>query len=451
MTTNNKQLKFNKNVDLRQPTPDRLKYLKEQVIRLMDIPQPEQRSSEWYIFRDSMLTASDWGTILGMNHYSNPNQLLLKKCGKDIPFPSNAAIDWGVKYEDVAVQIYEKRNSEKILLFGCIRHPTINFLGASPDGISENGVMLEIKCPSSRQITGIIPEHYWCQVQAQLEVCELDRCDFLECNIKEYDTKNNYLNDNFNGDYSKNNIGFEKGCVIDFFDKNIKKKVFIYSPIGIVGEELDNWIEDTKTNVLKNNINYFYEKISFWTLQEISCIPIYRNQEWFNEAYFKLKDFWEKILYWRKKGLFLLEEFLEEEKINKKKLKEKNKVVKKTKNNNNVYISLDNFIPSNNNKDDIIKTPSKNNLFSNFEFSDDVKIIDNTPSKKTTIKSPQNTFKKNNLFSNFEFSDDIKIIDNTPPKKTSPKKTPPKKTTVKYPQNTLKKNNLFSNFEFSDD
>ena len=89
-------LVFYENKDLRQPTETRLKYLREQVERLIKIPQPEQRSEEWYLFRDSMLTASDWGTILGMNPYSNSNQLLLKKCGKNVPFPSNAAIDFNL-------------------------------------------------------------------------------------------------------------------------------------------------------------------------------------------------------------------------------------------------------------------------------------------------------------------------------------------------------------------
>ena len=46
---------------------------------------------------------------------------------------------------------------------------------------------------------------------------------------------------------------------------------------------------------------------------EVSCIPIYRNQEWFNEAYYKLKDFWNTILEWRGKGLTKLENHIEEE------------------------------------------------------------------------------------------------------------------------------------------
>ena len=53
----------------------------------------------------------------------------------------------------------------------------IDYFGASPDGIvsyeSKNkdyvGRMLEIKCPKSRKIDGIIPIGYYYQIQGQLE------------------------------------------------------------------------------------------------------------------------------------------------------------------------------------------------------------------------------------------------------------------------------------------
>jgi len=400
-------LVFYENKDLRQPTETRLEYLREQVERLIKIPQPEQRSEEWYLFRDSMLTASDWGTILGMNPYSNSNQLLLKKCGKNTPFPSNAAIDWGVKYEDVAVQIYEQRNQVEILLFGCIRHPTINFLGASPDGISKDGIMLEIKCPSRRQITGIIPQYYWCQVQAQLEVCELDRCDFLECNIKEYMGREEYLNDNFEGDYTKNNLNFEKGVVMEFYDLRLSKLVFEYSPLGILGDELDNWIISTKQRVLENNKTYSYSKLSFWTLREVSCIPIYRNQEWFNEAYFKLKDFWETILNWRKEGLTKLEQHLEEEKQKKRDLRA-SKSNKKAKT-ENVYIDLDlnsfNFNLNQNNKE--IEDEDEDEDEGEFVFSDDLPV---TKSKKESKKKSNKKKSNKKIEINNDFNDDGDFI-----------------------------------------
>ena len=121
--------------------------------------------------------------------------MFVKKVTKDRKFVSNRAIDSKLKHEDVAIKIYEYRNKTSVFEYGCIPHPHYKWIGASPDGITDDGVMLEIKCPSSRPITGEIPSHYWCQVQTQLEVCELDRCDFLEVKLEEYKSREEYEND----------------------------------------------------------------------------------------------------------------------------------------------------------------------------------------------------------------------------------------------------------------
>ena len=324
---------FNYHKDLPRVTHLKAKYLREQVITLKNIYQPEQKSKEWYDMRSNMLTASDWGTILGENHYSNSNEVLKKKCGDDT-FITNAAMQWGNKYENVAVLIYEHRNNVKILEFGCLGHPFISFLGASPDGITEEGIMLEIKCPSSRKITGIPPSYYWCQVQGQLEVCELDRCDFLECSIKEYIDEDEYLSDNYEGNYNLNKYGNEKGIVIELFRKSDKSFFYDYSPVCLMGADLENW----KIDIMKKyeNGSIMFSSYSYWYLQEVSCVPIYRNQEWFNNAKVILEIFWNKVLKYRQLGLEKLKEDIQKEKDDKKMIKtlvkEENDNKKKIKN-----------------------------------------------------------------------------------------------------------------------
>jgi hypothetical protein len=89
----------------------------------------------------------------------------------------------------------------KVEDFGCIQHPTYKFLGASPDGIiiesstGRYGRMLEIKNPVSREITGIPKKEYWVQMQLQMEVCNLDDCDFLETKFVEYHDFDSYRDD----------------------------------------------------------------------------------------------------------------------------------------------------------------------------------------------------------------------------------------------------------------
>jgi putative phage-type endonuclease len=314
-------LTFYYDKDLPKPTPLKEEYLRNQVLVLRDIPQPVQKSPEWYTMRETMVSASDWGSIFGISPFSNADKILLSKCGES-KFFTNSNMDWGNKYEDVAVKIYEHRNQVQVWEFGCIRHPFISFLGASPDGITPDGIMLEIKCPPKREIDGIPPPYYWCQVQGQLEVAELDRCDFLECNLKEYDHEDAYLEDNFNGNYTLNSFGNEKGIVVEFYRKKEKTFFYDYSPVCIIGDDLENW----KKMIIekhKSNDNLLFSGFAYWYLKDVSCVPIYRNQEWFNNtAKPVLTDFWNDVLKYRELGLDVLKEDIQNKKLEKKREKE---------------------------------------------------------------------------------------------------------------------------------
>jgi putative phage-type endonuclease len=410
---------FNYHKDLPKVTDLKQKYLQEQVILLKKIFQPEQKSKEWYEMRNNMLTASDWGTILGENHYSNSNEVLKKKCGDDTFF-TNSAMQWGNKYESVAVLIYEHRNNVSVLEFGCLRHPFIPFLGASPDGITSDGIMLEIKCPPSRKITGIPPSHYWCQVQGQLEVCELDRCDFLECNLKEYTDEEEYLQDNYEGNFFLNKYMNEKGAIAEFYCKGSKTFIYEYSPVCLIGNDLETWKNDMirKYQYIKNSKDdVIFSTFSYWYLEEVSCVPIYRNQEWFNKAKVELEIFWNKVLKYRELGLEKLIFDINEEKEEKKKMKleikeenlqkktsaKKDKVPKvsvvKKQKKIKEFIVLDDFKEDiNKNSDENITMSSSdddyfddfitNNKTSMFTNTDDEveHTIDSTKFKKSTIK-----------------------------------------------------------------
>jgi putative phage-type endonuclease len=300
-------------------------YFEKQVEHLMKLPQPVQRSEEWYLFRNDLVTASNWGSILAMNPYQKMEQVLLEKCGDVSNFKGNSNMEWGQKYEPVACMIYEGRNQNKVIEFGCIRHPYIDYLGASPDGITRDGIMLEIKCPPKREITGIIPPYYWCQVQGQLEVCDLERCDFLECCIKEYENKSDYLQDHYEGDFSRNSYGHEKGVILELFRSKDKSFYYVYSPLCIDEMGIQQWKEE----IIESENKKHDVKLSFtyyWYLEKVSCIPIYRNQEWFQSALPQLKSFWDNVLKYRKLGLNVLKSDLKrsKEEIKEKKQNEKN-------------------------------------------------------------------------------------------------------------------------------
>jgi len=305
--------------NLPQPTEVRLNELRKQFKHLLTQPQPEQRSAEWYTFREDLITASSWGSVLGNNKYSNRAKVLQEKITKHSTFRGNVATDWGQKFEEVATKIYEHRNNCKIIEFGCIKHPTIDFLGASPDGITKDGIMLEIKCPYRRTITGIPPRYYEDQVQGQLEVCKLDRCDFMECKLEEIQ-EDLYFVSNYENNYFYNNLGMEKGIIAVYLNRKTKKYEFEYSELGLNREQFEKWKSTVKFISNDEYINnYVFVEYTFWNLLQVSCVPIYRDQKWFAEAHLILKKFWEDVVYYRKKGIDQYKKDIQKEKDAKKK------------------------------------------------------------------------------------------------------------------------------------
>ena len=301
---------LNKNIKTYEPiyNQKQINTINKIIIKLKKIKQPEQRTPEWYEFRNNRLTASDLGTVIGVNPYENYNTIVKKKCGIEKPFYMNKNILKGIKYEDVIIQIYEEINKVNIFEYGCIGHPEIKHFGASPDGIvdtkSENknyiGRMLEIKCPSSRHITGFVPDYYYAQVQGQLEVCNLDYCDFVECKIEEYTDINDYLNDYIDTkNYFLNKNKLFKGVLIEAYDNTKNKNTFYYCKLGFNKKQITEW-ESTIIDKILESDNIEYIKTTFWKSIEYNELLLQRDKNYFNNLCLPLiNKFWKDVLYFR--------------------------------------------------------------------------------------------------------------------------------------------------------
>ena len=138
-----------------------------------------QRSDEWLKLRGNMLTASDAATAIGVNPYEKPVGLILKKCGHN-KFTGNEFTAHGNKYEDEARDIYCERYNEISHEIGLFPHPEYTWLGGSPDGITESGKLVEIKCPLKRMITPEVPVYYMPQLQLLMEILDLDEAVFIQ-------------------------------------------------------------------------------------------------------------------------------------------------------------------------------------------------------------------------------------------------------------------------------
>lgn len=272
---------------------------KKQLQIIKEIPMIIQRSDEWFNVRKNLITASDMAQALNKGKFGSQKDFLIKKINNLIENNNayvqsdNVALLWGVKYEEVANKIYMKRNKVEVFEFGLVKHPTISCFGASPDGISELGIMLEIKCPFKRKIDGSIPEQYWMQIQGQLEVCDLEECDYLECKLRQYNNEADFLSDSHT-DYILTKDLNEKGIVIEY--KKDGERNYLYSDLNKTISELVEWKEDIITE-FDYTIEY---EIVYWRLDEYFCKRVYRDKEFFNKNIENLKYLWDKILYYSK-------------------------------------------------------------------------------------------------------------------------------------------------------
>jgi putative phage-type endonuclease len=266
-------------------------------------PQPEQRTNDWYKFRHNLLTASN--AYKALSTQSAINNLICEKCQPlkqiDPENPEvvksvniNSPLHHGQKYEPLSVMIYEQKYNTKVEDFGCIQHDNYNFIGASPDGINvdENsplfGRMLEIKNVVSRVINGIPKKEYWIQMQLQMEVCDLDYCDFLETKFIEYESENDYKSDNES----------TKGVIL-YYSNGTSVPHYVYQPLGMNEEDSEKWIEEHIENV-EGNMTWI--KTIYWKLETYSCILVERNRSWFEHNIGQFGNVWNIILKERVEG-----------------------------------------------------------------------------------------------------------------------------------------------------
>ena len=282
---------------------DEMNEIEYKIQCLREIPQPIQRTPEWYQFRWNLITASNaWKAF---ETQSAINQLIYEKCQPLKSFDdngeeekmvnTNSPMHWGQKFEPLSVMIYEDMYNSKVEDFGCIQHLTYKFLGASPDGIiiesetSRYGRMLEIKNPVSREITGVPKKEYWVQMQLQMEVCDLDECDFLETKFVEYPDYDSYRDDSTIAN------DLYKGTIIYFHTKE-RKPFYLYKPLNLhLAEDISKWEEENIEKYESEPFNYSFLKFIYWKLDKLSCILVLRNKDWFKNNIGQLEKVWKTI------------------------------------------------------------------------------------------------------------------------------------------------------------
>lgn len=302
---------------------------------LRKIILPEQCTPEWFEMREGRLTASNLGTVLGLNKYEYQCDYIRKKITKE-KFIDNYNCYNGKKFEEIASMIYQYRMNVHVENFGLIIHPEYNFIAASPDGICSPykydkkhlskyvGRLIEIKCPVTRKIYtsgpimgGIVPIYYYCQIMQQLECCNLDECDFWQCSMHEYDTRQQWLDDtNPNEQFRSKETDFEKGVLIQLIPKskicnNYQETIygsanFIYPPsIEMNPFDCDQWILSTLENLHNTHPLFVFDKIIYWRLNNSHNVTVIRDKQWFYDNLNKAKKIHDYVTFLEKNPIFI--------------------------------------------------------------------------------------------------------------------------------------------------
>ena len=261
-----------------------------QLDELLGRKQLEQRTPEWYAQMSTIISASELGNL-----FAAPRQRATMVVSKTIPpvprqqplaVPTDhsRAFDWGIRFEPVVKQIYEWKYGVTMKELGRLHHPTDPRCTASPDGLiydcpknERRGRLIEIKCPVTREITGVIPKDYYAQMQMQLHVTGLDICDFVEASFSSPYPRIERQEgpSQFDGYIALIRYAESRGTQ-DFY--------YVYSPIQAEADWQPEHAEDEEI-----------VEIIPWRLMRWSEQQVMRSEEWWRSLQPFIETFWEDV------------------------------------------------------------------------------------------------------------------------------------------------------------
>jgi putative phage-type endonuclease len=150
-----------------------------------------QGTDEWKIAKLGHISASNIDAVMAKGRAGESEtrrkyklKLIAERLSGEIQESySNQAMLHGVETEPLARTTYEIKTQNFVDLTGFWKHPTIQWLGVSPDGLVGDDGLVEIKCPNTSTHISYIengcPSEYYKQIQCQLWVTGRKWCDFI--------------------------------------------------------------------------------------------------------------------------------------------------------------------------------------------------------------------------------------------------------------------------------
>lgn len=152
-----------------------------------------QGSAAWLRERSTRVTASEAGSVLGNNRFKSDADLLHEKVYGST-FKGNASTEWGNRWEDSAIRLYERKTGCKVAHYGLIQSPDDQCLAGSPDGVTYCGKLIEVKCPGDpRNVPRrgkTVPIYNIDQIQMLMWILDLPKACFIRFKPTGYDSIN---------------------------------------------------------------------------------------------------------------------------------------------------------------------------------------------------------------------------------------------------------------------
>lgn len=149
----------------------------------------EQRSPEWFVQRVGRVTGSAVGAILGLSPFMTRadvmRRMVREALGAPSEFTGNIATEYGTRNEAGALFEFKIETGLDVTPAPFVTHD--DWLGASPDGYTGDGGLVEVKCPFGQRdanppifkTAGDQP-HYMAQMQVQMFVTATSHCHFWQ-------------------------------------------------------------------------------------------------------------------------------------------------------------------------------------------------------------------------------------------------------------------------------
>lgn len=147
-----------------------------------DYSNPYQQNDQWFADRCGCLTASRAAAVINVSkrdgqplksYFDLINTIVSERVTGIVDVtPTTSAMQWGIDNEEEARKTYTLMTGREVELVGFVRHPSIEWFGASPDGLVGSDGLIEIKCPNTathlRHITAnVVPPEYIPQMLVQ--------------------------------------------------------------------------------------------------------------------------------------------------------------------------------------------------------------------------------------------------------------------------------------------